>query len=119
MAGTESQWVHLAATDTVAAGILPAVEPVLPARRNWLRKHQWLLIHHGPGNFTVLPGRQAAARPRRQRCPPLLFQGSGKLRNRNGRILTLPLNSGAMPPSKPFAGRPTSLSALINGAEPG
>jgi len=33
------------ATAPVAAGILPAVEPVLPARRNWLRGHQWLVMH--------------------------------------------------------------------------
>ena len=37
---------------------MPAVEPVLPARRNWLRGHQRLVMRHGPGNFTVLPGRQ-------------------------------------------------------------
>ena len=56
------------ATAPVAAGILPAVEPVLLARRNRLRRHQRLVIRQEPGDFTVLPGRQG--------CPPLHFRGS-------------------------------------------
>jgi len=55
------------ATAPVAAGILPAVEPVLPARRNWLRGHQWLVMRQGPGNITFSPG---------QGCPPPHFRGS-------------------------------------------
>ncbi len=73
------------ASATVAAGILPAVEPVLPARRKCLHRHQRLVIRQQPGGFTVLPGRQDAALYGRQGCPPLPFEGSARMRP-SGRI---------------------------------